>query len=388
MTSPAPIPRAIVARGPAKSTPWQIEQVSLRSLAKTELLVRVVAAGICHTDLHMAELAQVFGGYPQILGHEGAGYVEDIGADVTVAKRGDPVLLSFASCGACRLCATTHPAHCTRFSELNFIGSKDFSSPPPLGSSGQQEPSIRGSFFGQSSFASLTIAAESSVVNVGGLVRSTDELKLFAPLGCGVQTGCGTITNVANAGPSDAVAIIGLGGVGLSAIMAAKIRGCKVIIGIDKVASRTGLAKELGATHVIDTTAMDGDMEKLKQAVCGMTDEGLGTSITVDTTGVLPLIEAGVSFTAPRGHYIQVGSPTLGTALSVPLGALMVSGKSITGTIEGDTVSSEYIPQMIRWYREGKLPLEKLVKIFEAEEFQRALGEMADGTVVKPVIVW
>ncbi|OAX80739.1 hypothetical protein ACJ72_04923 [Emergomyces africanus] len=388
MASPTTNPRAIVARGPAKSNPWQIEQVSLRALGKTELLVRVVAAGICHTDLHMAELAQVFGGYPQILGHEGAGYVEAIGSDVTVAKPGDPVLLSFASCGICHLCTTAHPAHCTRFSELNFAGSKDFCSHAEPGSSGKQEPSIRGSFFGQSSFASLTIAAESSVVNMGGIVRSTEELKLFAPLGCGVQTGCGTITNVANAGPNDTVAIIGLGGVGLSAIMAAKVRRCKVIIGIDKIASRTELAKELGATHVINTAAMDGDMEKVKQAVCGMTDGSLGTSITVDTTGVMPLIEAGVAFTAPRGHYIQIGSPAPGTALSLSLGPLMISGKSITGTIEGDTVSREYIPQMIQWYREGKLPLEKLVKVFDAEEFQRALGEMVNGTVVKPVIVW
>ncbi|OJD10008.1 hypothetical protein AJ78_08805 [Emergomyces pasteurianus Ep9510] len=388
MPSSTTSPRAIVARGPAKSNPWQIEQVSLRALGKTELLVRVVAAGICHTDLLMAEMAQVFGGYPQILGHEGAGYVEDIGSDVTVAKAGDPVLLSFASCGRCSLCATGHPAHCTRFSELNFVGSKDFSSPAALGSSGQQEPSIRGSFFGQSSFASITIAAENSVVNVGAIVRSTEELKLFAPLGCGVQTGCGTITNVANAGPNDTVAIIGLGGVGLSAIMAAKIRGCKVIIGIDKIDSRLELAKELGATNVINTTTIGGNLEKVKQAVYGMTGKSLGTSITVDTTGVLPLIEAGVAFTAPRGHYIQIGSPAPGTALSVPLGPLMVSGKSITGTIEGDTMSREYIPQMIQWYREGKLPLEKMVKVFEAEDFQRALEEMAVGTVVKPVIVW
>ncbi|EEH34178.1 aryl-alcohol dehydrogenase [Paracoccidioides lutzii Pb01] len=384
MANSTAITRAIVTRGPAKSTPWKVENISLRPLAKTELLVRVVATGICHTDLLISEVGHVFGGYPRILGHEGAGYVEDIGAGVTVAKRGDPVILSFASCRACGLCSSEHPAHCTRFSELNFVGSMDFS----VSSSGQQEPSIRGSFFGQSSFSNLTITAESSIVNVSGLVHSSDELILFAPLGCGVQTGSGSITNVANAGPGDAIAVMGLGGVGLSVIMAAKIRGCKVIIGIDRVENRTQLAQELGATHVINTTATGGDMQKLIQCVFDQTDGRLGTTITIDTTGVLPLIEAGIAFTAPRGHYIQIGSPAPGTELSVPLASLIVSGKSITGTIEGDTVSREYIPQMIQWYREGKLPLEKLVKKFEVEDFQLALEEMADGLTVKPVLVW
>lgn len=298
-----------------------------------------------------------------------------------VAQPGDPVLLSFASCASCQLCTAGHPSHCVDFSGLNFGGQHNFSAAASQG----KEPDVFGHFFGQSSFASMTIVHERSVVNAKGIVKDDDELKLFAPLGCGIQTGSGTIYNVAAATPDDAVVVIGLGGVGLSGIMAAKIRGCKTIIGIDKVDSRLELAKELGATHGINTAGMG--LDELVKAVRDLTD-GLGASVTMDTTGVVALITKAVEFTRLKGKVIQVGTAPIDAKLEIPIFEFMVMGKQYIGAVEGDSFPPKYVPEMIQWYREGKFPVDRLVKFFKAEEYEKALHEMHTGETVKPIIVW
>jgi Zn-dependent alcohol dehydrogenase len=152
---------------------------------------------------------------------EGSGYVKAVGKGVTVAKPGDPVLLSFAFCNKCEICKTGHKSYCNSFNELNFGGPyRDFQLASRSG-----EPEVGGGFFGQSSFASLSIVRECSVVNAKDLVRDKKELQLFAPLGCGIQTGSGTVVNAARATPQDVLLVSGLGGVGLSAIMGAKVQG-------------------------------------------------------------------------------------------------------------------------------------------------------------------
>ncbi|OCK93173.1 putative alcohol dehydrogenase [Cenococcum geophilum 1.58] len=384
--SPAPPARAIVSHGPVSEGKWAMEQVRLRDIAADELVIRVAASGVCHTDLHFGGQKEGFGVvYPSVKGHEGSGYVESVGANVTVAAPGDPVLLSFSSCGTCALCSGGHPAHCVDFNTINFLGGPDFA----LASSAGEESvkaNIAGRFFGQSSFASRTIARESSVVNVKGLVNSDEELQLLAPLGCGIQTGSGTIAKVAEVGEGDCVAILGMGGVGLSGVMAAKIRNCRTVIGIDKVASRLQLAKELGATHVINTAGM-GSLAELVEAVRAITD-GLGSTVTMDTTGFLPLIQKAVEFTRPRGKILQVGTAPIDAKLDIPIFEFMVAGKQYIGAVEGDSITSESVPLMIRWWREGKFPLEKLVKRFKAEDFKEAIKEMHEGVTVKPVIVW
>jgi Zn-dependent alcohol dehydrogenase len=308
--------------------------------------------------------------------------VEQVGDDVKVAAVGDPVLLSFASCQACRLCQQGHASHCVDAGKLNFLGNKTFQSITDE----ERESDILGCFFGQSSFSSLSIVHESSVVNVKGLVESDEELRLFAPLGCGIQTGSGTILNVAQAMPEDTVAIIGAGGVGLSATMAAKIAGCQTIVVIDRVQPRLDLAKELGATHTINTLSFT-DLQQLIDEVRSFTG-GYGTSITMDATGVLPLIKSGLEFTARRGQYIQVGSSKPESVLDIPLQDFMVSGKRIIGAVEGQVIPQEYIPKMIQWSREGKFPFDKFTKQYPAEQFEHAIAGMVKGAVIKPIIQW
>lgn len=146
------------------------------------------------------------------------------------------------------------------------------------------------------------------------------------------------------------------------------------------------MAKELGATHVINTAGM-GSLAELVEAVRAITD-GLGSTVTMDTTGFLPLIQKAVEFTRPRGKILQVGTAPIDAKLDIPIFEFMVAGKQYIGAVEGDSITSESVPLMIRWWREGKFPLEKLVKRFKAEDFKEAIKEMHEGVTVKPVIVW
>lgn len=224
-------------------------------------------------------------------------------------------------------------------------------------------------------------------MNATGLVNDKKDLQMFAPLGCGIQTGSGTVVNVAQAGPTDAICIMGLGGVGLSAIMGAKIQGCRMIIGIDKVQSRLDLAKELGATHVIDGSKLD-EGKTLGDVVKELAD-GVGPTITIDTTGAPVLMDAGVEFTRNHGRYIQVGSPPFDYTLKNFSGFTnMVAGKQWIGAIEGGAHPPTYVPQMIKWYREGKFPIDRLMKLMPADDFNQALHEMHTGVSFMANAIW
>ncbi|KAK6379354.1 hypothetical protein LTS17_006272 [Exophiala oligosperma] len=242
----------------------RFEDVSIRDLKDDELLIRLVATGICHTDLVFGSLPSPFTTYPKVLGHE------------------DPDTF--------------------------------------LDSNGQK---ICGLFFGQSSMASYTIAKQASVVNVTSVIRNESELKLFAPLGCGFQTGFGAIDVVASAGPDDTVVVMGIGGVGFSAIAGAKLNQCNTIIAVDRVPQRLQLAREFGATHVIDSS----ETQDLVAEVKALT-KGRGSSITLDTTGNMKLIENGLAMTANRGQMIIVGVPPMDAQLGVHLVSFMQVGNS------------------------------------------------------------
>jgi Zn-dependent alcohol dehydrogenase len=381
-----PPKRGIVSYGSYKTGGWKLKDITLRPLKEKELLVEIVASGICQTDLHFAGAESGFGvHYPRIMGHEGAGYVREVGSGVQVAQVGDPVILSFSACKACEPCETGHPAHCVNFNPINFEVEPDnlvFSED----ASTATEPSIYGRFFGQSSFASYSIVREDSVVNVRGVVDTKSELQLLSPLGCGIQTGSGAILNAAKAAPKDRVAVLGLGGVGLSAVMGAKIAGCAQIIGVERHVSRLELAKELGATHVVqvDPTA---DPQSVSDAVLAATNN-LGVNIVLDTTGVPALIAQGVRMASFKGKILQVGTaPETGT-LAIPIHEFMVAGKQYMGVVEGDVNPKEYVPKMVKWVREGSLPLQKIVKFYKAEDFEQAIRDMQSGETIKPVIVW
>lgn len=310
--------------------------------------------------------------------------MREIGPNITAAKIGDPVILSFAACRNCEQCLNQHPAHCIRSQPLNFEVGPDYLVAQQT-SEDLQEPNIYGKFFGQSSFASWSIVSEESVVNVSGIVKDKEDLALMSPLGCGIQTGTGALINVGNVGTNDRVVVLGLGGVGLSAIMAAKIKACKIIIGVDRYESRLILARELGATHCINTANLE--VEEVADAVQKIT-ANMGSTVTLDTTGFPPLIREGLKMTGFRGKVIQVGTAPETAVIDIPIHEFMVSGKQFVGVLEGDAVPQTHIPQMIQWIHEGKLPLQRIVKFYQADDFEIAIRDMKLGATIKPVLLW
>ncbi|KAI8663969.1 PKS-ER domain-containing protein [Fusarium keratoplasticum] len=376
--------QAIVSHAPEDGKRrWILEDVQVSEPGEYEAIVEMVASGVCHTDLGCGTAPDGTPGfpvppYPRVLGHEGAGFVRAVGSKITKVKPGDAVLLSFAFCTQCHNCKFGAPGYCHEFSALNFAGTKKaFQFPTGTG------PDVGGSFFGQSSFSKLSRVQETSLVNVSQLVRNKNDLKLLAPLGCGIQTGAGTVTELAAAKPSDKVAIIGLGGVGLAAIMAAKLKGCRTIIGIDRVPARIEMAKKLGATHGIDTSTISNLVDEVRKVT-----EGSGSTITVDATGVLPLIQQGLEFTANQGKMILLGVAPMDAGLEIAVVPYMVTGKQIMGSMEGGVYPENYIPKMIRWYQNGEFPVDELIKFYPVQDYQKAIRDMEDGSTIKPVLIW
>jgi Zn-dependent alcohol dehydrogenase len=266
----------------------------------------------------------------------GAGVALVVGKNVQSVEVGDPVLLSFYSCSTCTQCEASHPAYCDSFASKNYIGSQ--------GSMKLSKDSTRvwSQFFGQSSFAQYSTVNKSSIVNAKDLIEDLNELKLFAPLGCGFQTGMGAINIIAQAGPNDSVMISGLGAVGMGALMVscgplqekfqekfqekcirltfdlaqtAKITKCKVIIAVDRVQTRLELARRLGATHTINTN--DAEISRLDDAVRAIVPKG--ASVAIDTTGVPSIIEQSVQSTHARGKVIFIGIPPKNYTLNINL---------------------------------------------------------------------
>ncbi|ORY10401.1 chaperonin 10-like protein [Clohesyomyces aquaticus] len=359
---------------------WNMHNVKLRNPHEDEVLVRVVAVGICHTDIVMSHIPSEYGLYPKVLGHEGAGVVEKVGSKITHVKPGDYVVLSFDSCenSSCYNCKNGHPSYCTAFTAKNVMA-------VPGVYKLEDGQAAAGSYFGQSSFSEFALVQEKSAVNVSDLIKSEEELKLFAPFGCGFQTGAGAVTETADVQAGDEIAVFGLGGVGMLAVMAARIRGCRTIIGVDRVQSRLDIAKSVGATHVINTSGfenLEDDVAAAIRSICPA-----GTNCNVDTTGVLGIVQVGLAALQPKGQLVLIGIMR-GLTLPIDLGTFLATGVSIRACIEGSALPKKYIPQMIEWYRDGKLPIEKIIKQYAAEDFEAALEEMHTGAVIKPVLIW
>ncbi|KAJ5177806.1 Alcohol dehydrogenase superfamily zinc-type [Penicillium coprophilum] len=357
--------KAIVAREPVHSlTPnWSLEEVDVHSPGEDEILVEMRASGICHTDLVLTSIPAGHLGvaYPKVAGHEGAGIVRSVGKNVHTVEIGDPVLLSFYSCSSCQQCEASNPAYCKDFMRENYGGHQNRMS---VRESGEE---LWARFFGQSSFAQYSIVSEASVINAKDLLERDEELQLFSPLGCGFQTGMGVIQNTTNAGPADAVLVLGLGAVGMGALMTAKIRNCKTIIAVDRVKERLELAKSLGASHTLDTSSPD--FTTLDEAVKNLLPNGV--SIVIETTGVPLLIEQGLQSTHTRGRIVLIGVPPPKYRMSFDVAEQINTGRSIMGCIEGDSIPNIAIPQMIQWYREGRFPIDKMITFFNVGSIHR-----------------
>lgn len=352
--------------------PFEIEELELEDPRAGEVLVRVVATGMCHTDLIVRDQWYPVP-LPVVLGHEGAGVVERVGDGVVELEPGDHVVLTFASCGRCANCLRGKPTYCLHFFGLNFGGGRlgDGSN----ATSRDGDP-VHDRFFGQSSFATHAIATERNAIKV----RDDVPLELLGPLGCGVQTGAGGVMNSLAPEAGTNIAVFGAGAVGMSAVMAARIVGCTTIVATDVIPERLELARELGATHTINA----GDTENVVEEVQDLT--GGGADYSLETTGVPAVLRQAVDSLAPVGVCGVIGAAPLGTEVSLDMNGILIPGKTVRGIVEGDAVPDVFIPRLVDLYRGGRFPFDRLVRYYSLEEINQAAEDADEGRTLKPVL--
>ena len=361
--------QAAITTAPGK--PFEIQDVELDDPRDDEILVRIVGVGVCHTDLVFKDAGLIPS--PAVLGHEGSGIVERVGAKVRKVAPGDRVALSFRSCGACPRCKSHDPAYCHTMPQLNYIGMRIDGS-KALARSGSP---VGSNFFGQSSFATHALTYERNVVKVPpGL-----PLELMGPLGCGIQTGAGSIMRSLACPAGTSLLITGGGAVGLSAVMGAKIQRCGTIIVVEPHEGRRKLAQEFGATDVIDPkTAPD-----LVSAVRTLTP--IGVDFAFDTTGIPEIQQSVMKCLAPKGVFGIVGITPPGTPLPGDVNQAMTFGHSVKGIIEGDSDPDEFLPELMNHFRAGNLPFDRMVKTFPFTQINEAIAAQHAGDCVKVVLV-
>jgi aryl-alcohol dehydrogenase len=358
---------AAIANSPRD--PFEIATYKLVPPRAGEVLVRVHACGICHTDLAV-KLQHIPIPMPKVLGHEGAGMIEEVGPGTTQFRPGDHVLMSFGSCGECSNCRDGALGYCDQFRAINLFGDR-------LGGSGltRDGNELGGHFFAQSAFATHAIATTRNVIKI----EDDLPLELLAPLGCGIQTGMGSVMNVLRPQVATSIAIFGVGAVGLSAIIAARIVGCSTIIAVDVVPERPRVALELGATH-----GVSGLSENSSAEIIELTRGGADFSL--DTTGVPAAVTNSINCLRARGVSVQVAAPPRGTLYAAEASVVVGKGITIRGVVEGDANPQLFIPRMIGFFRDGRLPLDKFVKTYPLEKINEAVDDLEHGRVVKPVL--
>lgn len=364
------------AVAPTHGAPFRLAHVELTTLRPDEVLVDIVAVGVCHTDLSAAAGAIPYP-LPGVLGHEGSGRVHAVGQAVTRVRPGDAVLLTFTSCGVCEKCRGGHPALCSNHLEWNLLGGRRPDGSSPL--VWDEHPPLNAHFFGQSSFARQAIVDERSVFRLPD-DTSTDDLVTYAPLGCGLQTGAGAILNVLQPHISTTVAIAGAGAVGLAAVMAAASRSVQTIIVVDVVPSRLALARDLGATHTIDATT--GELSSSLEEITAQR----GVDAAVETTGNVGVLESMLAALSVGGTCAVIGAPKAGSRASFDVNALL-PGRKIVGVTLGDSEPETFIAELIALHRAGRFPIDRIERRYAFEDINVAADDARSGATIKPVLV-
>ena len=353
-----------------KSGPFVIDTVELCEPRADELVVRVVASGMCQTDLHGRD-GYFASPYPAVYGHEGAGVVHAIGGAVRDFAPGDHVVMSYPWCGACANCRQQHANHCLHGRELKMGGTR-FDKSTLLSKNGAP---VYSAFFQQSSFGTFALTQARWAVKV----RKDAPLEQLGPLACSGQTGAGAVFNVMKPNPGDSIALFGVGAVGLSALMAAKIAGCDPIVAVDVHDHRLALARELGATHAIDYKTCRDVVAEIR------TIAGSGVRYAADTSALPVVLRQAIESLMPGGACVLLGSAPKGTDASFEMPFLQ-QGRSVRGVVQGDSVPKEFIPKLVDLIVDGKFPIEKMIKFYDFADINLAAQESSAGIAIKPVL--
>ena len=357
--------KAAVTHSP--DDPYVLEDVELAEPQNDEILVKVMACGLCHTD----EFGRTIGlPMPLVLGHEGAGIVEKTGPGVHDIQVGDHVVFSYASCGHCKNCISGKPQYCYNFNQINFGG---------VGADGKTKLSQHGKpvsmFFGQSSLATYSVVSERSAVKIDKDV----DLAMVAPCGCGIQTGSGAVLNTLKPRPDETIAVFGCGAVGMSAIMAAKISNCEKIIAVGGNAKSLELAKELGATHTVNRKEVDDVVGAIRDLTGG------GVNYAIDTSGHGAMILNAIRSTAYNGTMLPI-APT-GVIKEFDIGTeVLMQMRTIKGIDVGDSIPKIFIPILVSHFKAGRFPVDKIITKFKFSELEQARQASITGKVIKAVV--
>ena len=356
----------------SKDGPFQLEEVEIGEPRTDELLVKITAVGMCHTDLSVRSQATPFP-LPGVLGHEGVGVVDQVGAQVSDFRVGDKVVLSFDSCGSCPPCQAGKVVYCQQWIPLNLLGGSRLDGSATLT---RASGDLHGHFFGQSSFATHALVSARSAVKVDDL-----DLSQLAPLGCSVQTGVGAVLNVARPEPGSTIVVFGAGGVGLVAVMAAMLTPVARVIAVDVNAARLELASELGATDTVNPA--DGDPVSAILELTG----GLGAQYAVETSGRLTVLDQAISSLTSAGTCVVIGAPPLGSQIPVDVPNLLGRGIRLVGTNQGDSNPRQFMPRLIELHRQGRLPFDRLIRSYAFDQINVAAQDAAEARTIKPVMV-
>jgi aryl-alcohol dehydrogenase len=364
--------RATAAVLRTNNAPFALEDVELSAPGPTEALVRLVSAGICRTDIEFAS----FMAPPVVLGHEGAGVVEAVGAAVQRLAPGDSVIMGFRSCGICRPCATAEPAYCERFDDLNFTGHRPDGT-TAITAEGTGE-AIAGHFLGQSSFASHVIVDERSAVRIPGV--SEADLVPLGPFACGFQTGAGTVLNALQPSVGSSLAVFGAGAVGLAAVAAAAAAGCRPLIAVDVSEKRLALARQMGATDIV----VSGPAVDPGPAISAVVGGGL--DFAIDTTGLAPVLRSAIEALSTRGVAAMVG---VGPSEELTIGwRTLLNGRTVTGIIGGASNPQVFVPQLLRLRADGRFPVDELIEYVPFAQINAAFDAVRAGEMIKAVLTF
>ena len=356
----------------ATSRPLAIDDLEIEPPGEGELLLRIHAAGLCHSDL-----STINGDRPRqmpmVLGHEAAGEVMELGPGVKDLKVGDRVVLVFVpSCGHCIPCAEGRPALCEPGAKANGAGTL-LSGAVRLRRKGQ--PVLH--HIGVSAFAEYAVVSRRSVIKVDRSLPY-DEAALF---GCAVITGAGAVINTAKVPAGSSAAVVGLGGVGLMSVLAAKVSGCRQVIAIDMLPDKLARAKQLGATHVVD--ARDA---KAVEAVRDLS--GGGVEFAFEMAGSVKALELAYKVTRRGGTTVTASLPHPSHTFAIPATQLVAEERTLKGSYVGSCVPERDIPRFISLYQQGLLPVDRLMsERIRLDEINEGFDRLADGTSVRQILL-
>jgi alcohol dehydrogenase len=357
----------------ANSAPLVVEDLELDAPGTGEVLVELVGAGLCHSDLSTINGSRPRP-VPMVLGHEASGVVREVGPNVADLKVDDHVVFSYVPmCGRCLCCATGRPALCETGAASNVAGTL-------LGGGVRFHKGENRMLhhLGVSGFSQFTVAAQESLIRIDPSVP----LPTAALFGCAILTGVGAVTNTAKVAPGQPVAIFGLGGVGLSVVMGAKLAGAFPIIAIDTLPAKFELARKLGAHHTLNPK--DGDVvTKIADLTRG------GVEFAFEAVGSAAVLATAYAAVRRGGTAVSVGLPHPNEQLSIQAVSLVGQEKGIRGSYMGSAVPRRDVPRMIDLYRSGALPVDALLSPSIAlEDINTGFDRLADGSAIRQLVTF